>query len=178
LLLFSAGEKPGTIGRGAALNSEVLCNETNPLHDGVSSIPDVPGQTNRETVEELTAGCGDCHRAFIDPLGFAFEAFDGLGRARELDDGRPVDTAGSYPFSDGIKDFAGAKELVQVMADTVQAHTCYAKKVTGYALQRDMVEADRPLLDALSDVSREESLKELVISLVHDPAFRLRAEEP
>ena len=66
---------------------------------------------------------------------------------------------------------------MQIMADTTQAHTCYAKKVTGYALQRDVVEDDRPLLEELSEVSRNESLKALVIALVRNPAFRLRAED-
>jgi hypothetical protein len=65
---------------------------------------------------------------------------------------------------------------MQVMADTAQAHTCYAKNVTEYALQRDMVEDDRPTLEALSVVSRDESLKALVLALVRDPAFRLRVE--
>jgi hypothetical protein len=158
-----------------------LCFQTNPIHDTRPAVPELPGRTHRERVESITVGdgCGACHGTLINPLGFAFEAFDGLGRERELDEGRPVDTSGSYPFSDGARSFSGAKELMQIMADTAQAHTCYAKKVTGYALQRDLVEADRPLLEALSEVSREEeSLTELVISLVRDPAFRMRAEGP
>ncbi len=179
LLLFGTGAVPPTIRRGAAVNSEMLCNQMPLEHDAVLPTPPLPGTTNRTWIEDVTSGCGDCHEAFINPLGFAFEAFDGLGRERALDNGSPIDTSGSYPFSDGARDFSGAKELVQIMTDTEQAHTCYAKKVTGYALQRDLVEADRPLLGALSEVSREkESLTELVISLVRDPAFRLRAEEP
>ena len=48
--------------------------------------------------------------------------------------------------------------------------------LTGYALQRDIVADDRPLLGELAEVSRERSLKDMVISLVRNPAFRLRAE--
>jgi hypothetical protein len=177
LLLYSATREPGTIGRGIALNHEVLCNRL-PLSP--TEIPPLrplePDQTNRERIDEMTAACGDCHRVFVNPLGFAFEAFDGVGQERELDNGRPIDTTGTYPFADGEKDFADARELMQIMADTTQAHTCYAKKVTGYALQRDIVEDDRPTLDALSEVSRDESLKAMVIALVRDPAFRVRAE--
>jgi hypothetical protein len=177
LLLFSANREPGTMGRGIALNAEVLCNRLTPPPAEIPPIPTpVDGQTNRERIEQLTAGCGDCHRVFVNPLGFALEAFDGIGGKRELDNDRPVDTSGSYPFADGERHFADAKELMQIMADTTQAHTCYAKRVTGYALQRDVVEDDRPLLEELSAVSRNESLKALVIALVRDPAFRLRAE--
>jgi hypothetical protein len=180
LLLFGAGDQPATIARGIAINWEMLCNRL-PVPQDLPPLPPppVPGTTNREQIEELTSDCGDCHRTLINPLGFAFDAFDGLGRERALDNGLPLDTSGSYPFSDGAREFSGAKELVQIMADTAQAHTCYAKKVTGYALQRDLVEADRPLLGTLSEVSRQEdSLTELVISLVRNPAFRLRAEGP
>jgi hypothetical protein len=181
LLLFGTGDQPGTIRRGVAINNEMLCHQLEPPADAAPAPlgPRPAGSTNREWVEAVTSGCGDCHQTFINPLGFAFDAFDGLGRFREIDAGGPADTSGSYPFSDGARDFSGAKELMQIMADTEQAHTCYAKKVTSYGLQRDLVEADRPLLKALSEVSREqESLRELVLSLVRHPAFRLRAEEP
>jgi hypothetical protein len=180
LLLFGAGDQPATIGRGIAINWELLCNRLPLPQDLPAPLPPPPpGTTNRERIEDFTSDCGECHQTFINPLGFAFDAFDGLGRERALDNGLPLNTSGSYPFSDGVRDFSGAKELVQIMADTAQAHTCYAKKVTGYALQRDLVEADRPLLGTLSEVSREEeSLTALVISLVRNPAFRLRAEAP
>jgi hypothetical protein len=46
--------------------------------------------------------------------------------------------------------------------------------MTGYALQRDLVEADRPLLQDLATVSRAKSLKEMIVSLVRSPAFRAR----
>ena len=88
----------------------------------------------------------------------------------------PVDTTGSFSFEDGTRQFADARELMRILADGTQAHTCYAKMLTGYALQRDVVENDRPLLGDLATVSRERSLKEMVISLVRNPAFRLRAE--
>lgn len=177
LLLFSPTREPGTIGRGIALNLDVLCARLPPPTSEIPPIPPLdPDQTNRERIEQMTATCGDCHRVFVNPLGFSFEAFDGIGRERALDNGKPIDSTGKYPFSDGEKAFADAKELMQIMADTTQAHTCYAKRVTGYALQRDIVEDDRPTLEALSAVSREESLKAMVIALVRHPAFRLRAE--
>jgi hypothetical protein len=55
-------------------------------------------------------------------------------------------------------------------------HTCYSKNVTAYALGRDLVERDRPLLESLADVSQSQSLKDTLLALVRDPAFRLREE--
>jgi hypothetical protein len=143
--------------------------------------PPVPaptsGQTNRELLTELTSGCGAvCHGEVIGPLGFAFENFDGMGQEQALDNGKPVDTSGSFAFDDGVKEFADAKELMAILAGNTQVHQCYSKHVSGYALQRDIVESDRPLLESLGAVSQGDSVKELMVALVRDPAFRLRQE--
>jgi hypothetical protein len=177
LLLNGRNEATEAFRRGAALSSQVLCAKIPGHPAGAAPLPPLdPGQTNRERLEQLTATCAPCHRDAIDPLGFAFEGFDGMGVPRVLDNGEPVNTAGRYAFEDGERQFSGALELMQLLADSRQVHTCYAKMLTGYALQRDLVEGDRPLLAELAEVSRQRSVKELIVSLVRKPAFRLRQE--
>jgi hypothetical protein len=112
----------------------------------------------------------------MEPLGFAFEAFDGAGVERDLDNGQPIDSSGSFPFVDGAAHFEDARELMRVMVNGLQAHQCYAKHVAGYALQRDIAVGDQPLLDSLAAVSRASSLREMIVALVREPAFRLREE--
>jgi hypothetical protein len=71
--------------------------------------------------------------------------------------------------------FADAAELMALMADSRQAHACYAKKIASFALQRDIVHDDLPTLDALAQVSMAGgSLKDVMLALVRDPAFRVR----
>jgi len=175
LLLGGRDDGPDTIGRGITLADEVLCQDV-PAHPGV--LPPLPalaaGQTNRDRIEAVTANCVGCHQEIINPLGFAFEAFDGLGQQRDLDNGRAVDSAGSYTLEGVPRPFADARDLMRILADSPRAHSCYAKMLTEYALQRDLVENDRALLDGLAGVSRERSLKEMAISLVRNPAFRSR----
>jgi len=138
-------------------------------------LPPTEGGTTRQRVTRATESCGGvCHNVYMDPLGFAFENFDGLGRERSSDNGLPVDTTGSYPFAEGAQAFANGAELMKIMAESLQAHTCYSKSVVGYALGRDVVEADRPLLESLAQVSLSQSLKEIIVALVRDPAFRTR----
>jgi hypothetical protein len=177
LLSLGFDQDPNTIYRGLELLFGVLCSNLPPPSGLPPPLPDLQqGQTNRQRIQDLTTPCGAaCHADYINPLGFAFEAFDGLGREREVDNGQPVDATGVYPF-DGGHAFDGAKELMQLMAEGTQAPTCYAKNLSSYGLQRDIAEADRPLLTELAPVSREESLKELIVSLVLSPAFRVRAE--
>jgi hypothetical protein len=176
LLLTGNGEESNPIRRGVAVSHDVLCVNLPPFDELPSTPPPTPDQTTRERVTALTAECGECHSVYIDPLGFAFESFDGMGRERTTDNGKPVDTTGSYPFGDGSAEYQGAQELMGILAESTQAHTCYAKKISSYGMQRDIVESDRPLLEALAGVSQEDSLVAMVIALVRDSAFRSRPE--
>lgn len=176
LTLWGINADPDSIHRGVRINLDMLCAV--PGSPGIE-LPPVPpiaeNQTNRERYTSLTAGCGGaCHNTIINPIGFAFENFDGVGRARTTDNGKPVDTTASYPFAEGTKEFKSAPEMLQIIASGKQAHQCYAKRVAGYALQRDLVEADRPLVETLGKVSLEgnASVKAMMVALVKESAFR------
>jgi hypothetical protein len=175
LMRWSSNGQPNSIQRGLRLEAAMLCGPPRPPPPEIPPlVPIATGQTNRERVASSNTSCGgSCHR-FIDPLGFAFENFDVLGRERELDNGVPVDTTGSYPLAEGSVSFAGGKELMTALASSGQVHTCYSKQVTSYALGRDLVESDRPVLESMAKVSRSQSLKEVILALVRDPAFRTR----
>jgi len=166
------------IHRGASINFDVLCATLGPPAPQLPPIPPLePNQTNRERITTLTGGCGgSCHNQLINPVGFAFEHFDGMGQYRETEnDGLAIDTGGSYEFSDGERPFADANELMQAMADSEQAHLCYAKKLASFSLQRDIVASDAALVGALSGISRSDhgSVKEVLTELVKTDAFRI-----
>ena len=165
------------IHRGVSINLDVLCA---PLGPPAAVIPPIPplqsGQTNRDRITTLTHGCGaGCHTTFINPIGFAFEHYDGMGQYRDTENGGlAIDSSGSYLFTEGEKPFADAGELMALMANGAQAHLCYAKKLASFALQRDVVPSDLPLLQTLSAVSRGTggSLKNVLTELVKNDAFR------
>ena len=145
--------------RGVHMNLDVLCATLDPAAPDLPPVPaQKPDQTNRERYEALTMGCGGaCHNSYINPLGFAFENYDGMGQWRDTENGKPINTAGSYPFTDGVKSFNGAAELMSAIAQGEQVHTCYAKKLAGFALQRDIVASDMPLLTTLKSASMASS---------------------
>ena len=179
LTLWAVNGEPNSIQRGFHVERTLLCPPVRQPPPGfvLPALPDrLPNQTNRQRVTQLDASCGaTCHNYF-DPLGFAFENFDGLGRAREIDNGFAIDATGSYPFAEGTASFANGTELMNILANSTQVHTCYSKHVTSYALGRDLVENDRPLLESLAKVSRAQSLKEVIVALVREPAFRTRKD--
>jgi len=154
----------------------VLCADPGVPVEVPALPPLMAGETNRERIQALTTPCGGaCHGTFINPIGFAFESFDGMGRWRDTDNEQPVDASGSYPFNEGTKEFDNAAQLMTFMADSEQAHACYAKKLSGYALQRDIIVDDVGLLGTLKDTSRAtNSIKEVILELVANPAFNTR----
>jgi len=178
LALWARNNEPDSIHRGARLNLDVLCADPGIPNVDLPAVPP-PGEneTNRMVVTKLTSGCATvCHGEIINPIGFAFENFDGLGRFRDTDNGQPVDTTGIYPFQEGNLSFSGAPELMGHMANGTQAHQCWAKKMASYAMQRDLVEEDRPLVEALGAVSQASgaSFKQVMLALVKADAFRTR----
>jgi hypothetical protein len=177
LTLHGYNSKPDSIRRGRTLGLDVLCA---PLGAAAEDLPPLAehheGQTNRQYIDSVTAACGaTCHNHIINPLGFALEHFDGMGQYRETEpSGLPIDSSGSFSFIDGQVDFADHVELMAAMASSQQTHVCYAKKLASFALQRDIVESDVPLLVDLANVSDAGSVQQVMVELVKSDAFRKR----
>ena len=178
LTLKGIDAQPNSILRGVTLNRQVVCATLGPPAANIPPVPPLmPGQTNRQRIDTLTGSCGaSCHNDMINPLGFAFEHFDGMGQWRDTENGGlTIDSSGSYTFADGTtKTWNDAAGLMQVLASTSQTHTCYAKKLASYALQRDVVASDMPMLTSLTSASMAAggSVKQLIIQLVRSDAFR------
>ena len=177
LTLYAFNAEPDSIHRGVSMNLDVLCAKLGPPAIQLPSIPPLmAGQTNRQRIDGLTAGCGaQCHNQMINPLGFSFDHFDGMGQYRDTENGGlPIDASGKYGFLGGEKSFMNAADLMRVMAAESQTHLCYSKKLASFGLQRDIVTADMPLLSSLSSASMSNngSIKNVIVQLVRSDAFR------
>ena len=167
--------------RGIFVNLKVLCAKM--PEPPVFEPPELVGATRRERVDSITGRgtCGEsCHAQVINPIGFAFENFDDVGRWREEDSGNPVDATSAYRFSDGLQSFDGPVELAQAMAESPNAHSCYAQNWLEFALGRPMLDEDWPLVNTLAreSQSRGLSVKELLVRLVDSTTFRHRLPLP
>lgn len=183
LMLHAHNAEPDAIHRGVSVSLDVLCSQLGPPADVVPQLPArQPGQTNRQRIDAHTKECGQgCHNAMINPLGFAFENFDGMGQYREVEvypnEMLPIDASGEFEFVDGIKSWNTGAELMGMLATEPQTHLCYSKKLASFGLQRDVVVADAPLLTDLASVSASTngSVKDVIVALVKHNAFRTRA---
>jgi len=88
--------------------------------------------------------CAGCHK-ITDPIGLAFEQFDGAGQYRATERGAPIDASGVL---DGRKfdDLAG---LSAAMREHPQLSACLVRRVYGWATGGPTQPADKPVLDWL-----------------------------
>ncbi|MCB9743275.1 MAG: DUF1592 domain-containing protein [Alphaproteobacteria bacterium] len=121
--------------RGVLVREQLLCEELPPPPANLdTSPPEVdPNLSTRERYAQHATdpACAGCHSR-IDPLGFGFEAYDGLGRWRAMDGVHAVDASGTL---DGL-DFEGPMELSAALVDDPRFRACYVKTwrrwATGY----------------------------------------------
>jgi len=112
--------------------------------------------------------CQGCH-ARIDPPGFALNNFDAIGRWSDVDaEGRPIDATAS-PISG--PEFTGPTGLKRYLTEMQGAYLHqFCKKLLGYALGREVVISDRPLLEkmkhdlAQADYRFSAAVRDIVLS--------------
>jgi hypothetical protein len=169
--------QPDPIHRGVDVINRLMCADLQPPPGTIPELPEVmTGQTNRERVTAHTGvgTCGEgCHSGLINPIGFAFENFDAIGRSRTMDNGKMVDTTGEVETVLGVKPFTGAPELANILANDPAVHGCYSVHVAEYSLARDIGANDRALVDGLEGISMNDnvSIKALVLAVVGSQSF-------
>lgn len=117
------------------------------------------------------ATCANCH-ARIDPLGFALENYDNIGRWRErYRDERPIDTSGV--LSDGTEISGSSGLLGYLKEHEQQFHRTLSARLLGYALGRAELASDRPLLNEMAgELKQGGKFSDSVARVVSSKQFR------
>jgi hypothetical protein len=132
LATYADAQHSHPIFRGVALARRVICFALeSPASLDVEIAPPAPdpAKTTRErfSVHPRDSVCAGCHHV-IDPLGFAFEHFDAMGRYRELDNGRPVDSNVELDIAAGFDGpYADSNELARALAASDTVRECFAR---------------------------------------------------
>jgi hypothetical protein len=133
VLAYPGASSP--IHRGVFLARSVFGNVLRPPQEAFAPLAAeaAPQLTTRERVATQTAGvaCQSCH-TLINPLGFALEEFDAVGRYRSTeavgDVAKPVNAAGSYQPRDGAAaSFRGGRELGGYCAESPDAQEAFVE---------------------------------------------------
>lgn len=176
LATYASANDPDPIHRGLFVAQRILCRVVPPPAANVTTPSLDPAKTNRQRIEAHTGRgtCGQsCHAVIINPLGFAFEGYDAIGRLRAEDAGQPIDSRAQYKLSDdgATIDFADAPDLMRQLAATDDAHACHARGLASY-LAAGAPSHDEALA-ALTQASQQgASTRRLLRDTVTSPAFR------
>lgn len=177
LASYATGDDPDIIHRGVFIAQRILCVELPaPDPNATALVALQPNMTNRERVEATTGKgtCGQaCHMALFNPLGYAFENYDAIGKYRTMDHGKPVNAADSYTLDGELKSFSNGVELSHLIAEAKQTHGCYVQKMMSYLHGRLLAPEEDQTVDYYARLSRagKVSLHDLALSMVTSDAF-------
>lgn len=200
MIKFEDERRGGLLGQGSILTVTSYANRTAPTIRGkwiLENIlgvppppppPNVPGLkdkneagvilTMRQRMEMHRANpvCASCHK-IMDPLGFALENYDAIGKWRTVDgaSAAKIDSTGALP--DGTP-FEGPSELKEVLTDKRQYDFVFTfvEKMLTYALGREIRHTDAPTIRSIIDETKDQqhSLSSLIVEIVNSSSYQTR----
>jgi mono/diheme cytochrome c family protein len=136
-----------------------------------------PGEllTMREAMIKHRANpsCASCH-ARMDPIGFAMEHFDAVGRWRDTDGGQSIDSIGVFPDGTRFEGVAGLKR--ELLRHPEQFAGTVAERLLMYAVGRNLQYYDAPAVRAIlrGAAPSRYTLASLVLGVVKSAPFQMR----
>ncbi len=195
----SAQQRGGILGMGALLAKNSYPHRTSPvlrgnwLLDAVLGAPTPPPPNDVPKLDDSAAkpaslrarleahradrACAVCHDR-IDPLGFALEGFDPIGRLRTTDDAsQPIDDSAQWKNGPAFRGLSGLRGFLASRQEELDRQFC--RKLLGYALGRTLLPTDRPLLDTMSaELAKHEGrFSAAVFAVVESRQFQKRRNE-
>src|SRR5215468_11159925 len=193
---FTDGVRGGLLGQASVLTVTSYPNRTSPVLRGkwlLDNIlgtppppppPDVPGlkeksedgrpATARALMEQhrKDPACAGCH-VRMDPLGFALENYDAIGRWRDTTEGSSVDATGKLPDGTSFDGPAGLRSLMAAHRD--EFALTVTRKLMTYAIGREVEYFDEP---AVRQIVRESATADyrwssLVLGIVRSKPFSM-----
>ena len=190
----------GLLGQGSILTVTSYATRTSPVIRGkwvlanLLGSPPPPPPPNVPPLKEKAAGtkilsirermaehrdnpvCSGCHK-LMDPVGFAFENFDAVGRWRNADNGLAIDSAGNLPDGTPFEGLSGLKKALLSRPD-VFANTASEKLMT-YALGRGIEYYDAPAIRTIvkDAAASDYKLSDLILGVVKSTPFEMRRSQ-
>jgi hypothetical protein len=168
------------IRRGIFVLDKLLCEPPPPPPADVPIVPPPLSKslTTRERFDNHRKDptCASCHNV-IDPVGFAFEHYDGMGRWRATENGQPINAQGGIVTANdesliGMGD--GLEPMIEKLVQSRQVHDCVAREVYRYAVGRPLLHEDECWLKEITDnfMKSGGDFKTLIVSIASSPSFQ------
>jgi hypothetical protein len=176
LSVHAHADQSSPVRRGLLVRAAFFCDPPPPPPPNVAdTLP--PASAEASTRARLAAhrsarSCERCHRS-IDPIGYGFEAFDAVGRARTHDGPDQVDDEGEIVGTDVAGAFRGPAALGERLARSNQVRACIARKWFRFALGRPGTGPDAPSVRSAEKVLIETgNLRATILAIATSDAFR------
>ncbi len=182
LTVTSAPNRTSPVKRGQWVLENILGSPVPPPPEGVETnldqtAPATEVRTMRERLERHQAdpGCSACHK-LMDPIGFALENFDFIGKWRDADGAAPVDPHGEFIDGTALDGAAGLRRVLLERRELFVATA--AEKLMTYALGRKVEYYDMPAVRAIVRRAADDDYKlsALVLGIVQSVPFQMKAK--
>lgn len=163
LTLTSTQTRTSPVKRGKYLLENILGTPPPPAPGGVPPLDESKVRKSNLTLREQFAehrsnsSCAGCH-AFLDPMGFAFENFDAIGRYREKEKNHPIDASGQLVRGQQFKNLTDLRALLATdLADDFTRNL--AENLLTYALGRGLGYSDKPAIQEIARRTKSSGYK-------------------
>jgi hypothetical protein len=181
LTVNGATDGSSPVRRGHAIYTRLLCGVVpDPPANVPPPQPPTPGLTTRQRFEmhDMNACTGSCHST-MDPIGFGFEHYDGIGQWRTTDQSLAVDSTGAILLDGTLQTFPDAIGLANLLAASPQAQGCFTRQLARYALNRWDTAADAASIQSAATAFQGTlNMRDLIGAVATSRTFRYRAPAP
>lgn len=194
LFLSTGSATTRPVMKGVFTRTTILCDEIPPPPDNAANANMTESSaklSTRQMIEGLTESpgtpCAGCHQTLINPIGFATENFDALGRVRteqRLFSSQGVEVARAPVNTHTVPQIVagdetvseGAADLMRLIADSGKAHTCFSRQYFRYTFARwDDLSTDGCVVNRVNKMlNGEGSLQSALKVIAMVPEFQQR----
>jgi hypothetical protein len=181
LTVTSYATRTSPVIRGKWVLENILGTPPPPPPANVPALADNTVSSSLSVRERLAAhranaACVGCHK-LMDPAGFALEHFDAVGRWRDFEEGRPIDSTGGLPDGSQFEGVTGLERAILKRPEVfVSALT---EKLLTFALGRRVESFDAPAIRKIERDSRAGNYRfsSLIIGIATSTPFQMRKSE-
>jgi hypothetical protein len=189
LASYSSYNRTSPILRGAFLEKQVLCRTIPAPPADAAGTPLPPASadlnTNRKQVAAQTevagSSCAGCHAPFVNPAGFALEAYDSIGQwqTAEKGTGAAIDSTADVAIGAQTAHVTGPVDLMTKIAASPEAQNCYAQRLVTFAYERTLTNQDVCTVQQLAGKMNTSgyNIISLLTDLTQTQSFRYRVKE-
>jgi len=184
LTLTSYSTRTSPVLRGKYVLENLLASPPPPPPPNVPSLQTEASGSGEElslrqamVLHRANPACASCH-ARMDPIGFAMENFDAIGRWRDQEAGQPIDVSSKLADGTMVDGIQGVRDLV--LRDPERFVGAVAQKLLMYGIGRNVQYYDAAVVRKIvhDAAASDYTFSTLVLGVAESDPFQMRRVRP